>query len=355
MPTRPRLALYRGCLCAALVSRSCTGRDVDDAELQFQLGTLLFEETRYPRGARGLPQGDRRRLPRSSPCRRASASSSRRCGSASSARRSAKPASLQARWRRTIAEALVGVRRRAVVGRAVRRGATRNSADALALAPESVARPSRPGPRAGVAEQARRSAERSAGWRSSSSPRDERNPPHRRLDLRAHAPLRAGRRGLQQLRQPAAEQGSQRQGGVVAVADPLPAIVRRARADRASTRASADGLHTVDFRVVDDKVIVKARVNGGRPQDFVLDTGSEQTTISRQTASSAGGAADHLHAQRRRRRSRPARPAARTPRHARDRHAQAEQRPGADQGAGAARHPEARDRELLAARRSACR
>jgi tetratricopeptide (TPR) repeat protein len=51
--------------------------------------------------------------------------------------------------------------------------------------------------------------------------------------------------------------------------------------------ASASRLHTVDFRLVDDKVIVKARVNGGRPQDFVLDTGSEQTTISRQTASSA--------------------------------------------------------------------
>jgi Flp pilus assembly protein TadD/predicted aspartyl protease len=51
--------------------------------------------------------------------------------------------------------------------------------------------------------------------------------------------------------------------------------------------AAASRLHTVDFRVVDDKVIVKARVNGGRLQDFVLDTGSEQTTISRQTASSA--------------------------------------------------------------------
>ena len=49
----------------------------------------------------------------------------------------------------------------------------------------------------------------------------------------------------------------------------------------------ATGIHTVDFRVVDDKVIVKAKVNGGRPQDFVLDTGSELTTISRQTASSA--------------------------------------------------------------------
>ena len=49
---------------------------------------------------------------------------------------------------------------------------------------------------------------------------------------------------------------------------------------------AANGLHTVDFRVIDDKVIVKAKVNGGRPQDFVLDTGSELTTISRQTASS---------------------------------------------------------------------
>ncbi|MGH9173383.1 MAG: aspartyl protease family protein, partial [Vicinamibacterales bacterium] len=52
--------------------------------------------------------------------------------------------------------------------------------------------------------------------------------------------------------------------------------------------SAAERLHTVDFKVVDDKVIVKARVNGGRWQDFILDTGSEQTTISRQTASSAG-------------------------------------------------------------------
>ena len=51
--------------------------------------------------------------------------------------------------------------------------------------------------------------------------------------------------------------------------------------------AGASRLHTVDFRLVDDKVIVKARINDGRPQDFVLDTGSELTTVSRQTASQA--------------------------------------------------------------------
>jgi len=51
---------------------------------------------------------------------------------------------------------------------------------------------------------------------------------------------------------------------------------------------AADRLHTLDFKLVDDKVIIKTRVNGGRWQDFVVDTGSEQTTISRQTASSVG-------------------------------------------------------------------
>jgi tetratricopeptide (TPR) repeat protein/predicted aspartyl protease len=59
------------------------------------------------------------------------------------------------------------------------------------------------------------------------------------------------------------------------------------RAPISIAEESASRLHTVDFRVVDDKVIVKAKVNGGRMQDFVLDTGSEQTTISRSTASNA--------------------------------------------------------------------
>jgi hypothetical protein len=51
--------------------------------------------------------------------------------------------------------------------------------------------------------------------------------------------------------------------------------------------ASASQIHTVDFKLIDDKVIVKAKVNGGRPQDFVLDTGSEMTTVSRQTAAAS--------------------------------------------------------------------
>jgi hypothetical protein len=47
-----------------------------------------------------------------------------------------------------------------------------------------------------------------------------------------------------------------------------------------------DVLHTVDFRLVNDKVIVRARVNGGGEMDFIVDTGRADgdpcTTASRQ-------------------------------------------------------------------------
>ena len=43
-------------------------------------------------------------------------------------------------------------------------------------------------------------------------------------------------------------------------------------------------LHTLPFRLEADKIVVQARVNGGRPQDFILDTGSEETVLSRETA-----------------------------------------------------------------------
>ena len=46
-------------------------------------------------------------------------------------------------------------------------------------------------------------------------------------------------------------------------------------------------MHTMPFRLVDDKIVVQAKVNGGRQQDFILDTGSEETVISRDTAQRA--------------------------------------------------------------------
>jgi predicted aspartyl protease len=47
-------------------------------------------------------------------------------------------------------------------------------------------------------------------------------------------------------------------------------------------------LHTVEFRLVNDKVIVRGKVNGGNEMDFIVDTGSEQTVISRTTAQKQG-------------------------------------------------------------------
>jgi predicted aspartyl protease/Tfp pilus assembly protein PilF len=46
-------------------------------------------------------------------------------------------------------------------------------------------------------------------------------------------------------------------------------------------------MHTMPFRLVDDKIVLQAKVNGGRQQDFILDTGSEETVISRDTAQRA--------------------------------------------------------------------
>ncbi len=49
-----------------------------------------------------------------------------------------------------------------------------------------------------------------------------------------------------------------------------------------------EALHTLPFRLVNDKVVVRARVNGSSAQDFVLDTGSEETIISADTARRQG-------------------------------------------------------------------
>ena len=49
-----------------------------------------------------------------------------------------------------------------------------------------------------------------------------------------------------------------------------------------------DQVYTVDFRTVNEKVVVSARVNDSRPQDFVVDTGAENTVITEVTARRLG-------------------------------------------------------------------
>src|SRR5256885_83111 len=49
-----------------------------------------------------------------------------------------------------------------------------------------------------------------------------------------------------------------------------------------------DMVFSVDFRTVNDKVVVSARVNDSRAQDFVVDTGAENTVITEVTARRLG-------------------------------------------------------------------
>jgi Flp pilus assembly protein TadD/predicted aspartyl protease len=49
-----------------------------------------------------------------------------------------------------------------------------------------------------------------------------------------------------------------------------------------------DKQYTIDFRLVNDKVIVRAKVNEGSFQDFVVDTGAENTILSGPTAQRLG-------------------------------------------------------------------
>ena len=47
-------------------------------------------------------------------------------------------------------------------------------------------------------------------------------------------------------------------------------------------------LYTIDFRLVNEKVIVRAKINEGSFQDFVVDTGAENTILSGPTAQRLG-------------------------------------------------------------------
>jgi tetratricopeptide (TPR) repeat protein len=55
-----------------------------------------------------------------------------------------------------------------------------------------------------------------------------------------------------------------------------------------SDAGTDDKIYTVDFRLVNEKVVVRAKINDAAAQDFVVDTGAENTVITRPTAQRLG-------------------------------------------------------------------
>jgi predicted aspartyl protease len=279
--TRPRLALSVLAVSLAMVSGVQGRSDVNDANLQFQLGTLLFDETRY----REALEAFRKAVNAESKsvavqARIGVVKSSLRLGEFLEAQKEA--ATLKQQEPR--AADVMAVHADALWAAGLFDEAHQEFLDALALVPD-LSRGRHGLARALASQNKLDEAMNEAQAALKASPRDE----------EIHHTVGAIFERMRRYEQAAAAYGNY-----------VNLLPNKDRSDKAAwsrsqirflrsfgerepialDAATENSLHTVDFRVVDDKVIVKARVNGGRPQDFVLDTGSEMTTISRQTASS---------------------------------------------------------------------
>ena len=282
MANRPRFALVAAVVVAAMVSGVHGRTAPDDAELQFQIGTLLFEETRFREALdafRKATRTDNKSI--AVQARIGVVRSALRLGEFAEAQREA--ATLKKSEPRS-AE-IISIHADALWSGGLFDEAHKEFRDALALAPD-LSRGHHGLARALASQNKLEEALNEAQLALKLAPRDE----------EMHHTVGAIFERMRRYEQAAAAYGNY-----------VNLLPNKDRSDKASWSRSQirflksfgerepiaidnqgeNQLHTVDFRVVDEKVIVKARVNGGRPQDFVLDTGSELTTISRQTASNA--------------------------------------------------------------------
>ena len=278
---RPRKALVAMAVLAALVSGVQGRAPGDDAALQFQLGTLLFDETRYREALeafRKAVDADSKSL--SMQARMGVVKSALRLGEFLEAQKEAQVLKQQA----PRSAEVLSLHADSLWSAGLFDEAHEEFKDALALVPD-LSRGHLGLARALASQNKLDEAMNEAQVALKLAPRDE----------EAHHTVGAIFERMRRYEQAASAYGNY-----------VNLLPNKDRSDKASWSRSqirflrsfgerepiamdaetAEGLHTVDFRIVDDKVIVKAKVNGGRPQDFVLDTGSELTTISRQTASS---------------------------------------------------------------------
>ena len=278
--TRPRFALVAAALVTALVS-GVHGRDVNDAGLQFQLGTLLFEETRYREALEAFRKAitaDSKTI--SVQARIGVVKSALRLGEFIDAQKEANLLKLQ----EPRSADVLAIHADALWSAGLFDEAHQEFKDSLALVPD-LSRGHHGLARALASQNKLEEALDEAQIALKLSPRDE----------EIHHTVGSIFERLRRYEQAAAAYGNY-----------VNLLPNKDRSDKAAWSRSqirflrsfgerepiamdeeaAAGLHTMEFKIIDDKVIVKARVNGGRPQDFVLDTGSELTTISRQTASS---------------------------------------------------------------------
>jgi Flp pilus assembly protein TadD/predicted aspartyl protease len=281
MSIRPRKALVAMAVLAALVSGVQGRAPGDDAALQFQLGTLLFDETRYREALeafRKAVDADTKSL--SMQARMGVVKSALRLGEFLEAQKEAQVLKQQD----PKSAEVLSLHADALWSAGLFDEAHEEFKDALALVPD-LSRGHHGLARALASQNKLDEALNEAQVALKLAPRDE----------EVHHTVGSIFERMRRYEQAAAAYGNY-----------VNLLPNKDRSDKASWSRSqirflrsfgerepiamdaeaAEGLHTVDFRIVDDKVIVKARVNGGRPQDFVLDTGSELTTISRQTASS---------------------------------------------------------------------
>src|SRR6476659_4624332 len=270
--TRPRLALVAVALVTALVS-GVQGRDVNDASLQFQLGTLLFDETRY----REALEAFRKAINSESKslaiqARIGVVKSALRLGEFIEAQKEANTLKQQDPRNAEV----IAIHADALWSAGLFDEADQEFRDALAVEPD-LSRGHHGLARALASQNKLEDALNEAQMALKLAPRDE----------EIHHTVGSIFERMRRYEQAAAAYGNY-----------VNLLPNKDRSDKAAWSRSQirflrsfgerepiamddgaeESLHAVDFRVVDDKVIVKAKVNGGRAQDFVLYTDATLTT-----------------------------------------------------------------------------